>query len=723
MLDRVLGLAPHLRRKRHAASNATFLVGEREHYAVDAEAEQVLDLLDGVRTIEQVLGACVGLASPLVLELLVRLEQQGVIGPVDDTESARAAFETGAAVARAPQPAVVVIDRTTTDGDEARVVRSALEGVGLLVVSEPGPDTVSVIVATDYLAPGCVEVALAERRAGRRCFLVKPAGLRPFIGPLLSPDPGQPCARCLSHALERQRPVERLLLGGGDEDRWSSLPHAALPASVTASANLAAVELRKLLGAREGVEPRGCLWSLDLVDFELADHEVRRRPQCPECGDERLMARRGEQAIVLSSVPIAYRADGGFRRESPTRSYASLRHLVSPVLGPIAHLGPMPGRHTETRPVFSSTYFLTPRHGVEHRGFTRACAGKGRTLEQARMGALAEAIERLSSVYQGDEAVVRASVAALGSEAIHPDELQLFGRAQRASGGRNSGRHSAPPPLDGRTEIMWTPAWSLTHECRRYLPLAYCYSDVPAECMAYCRPSSNGTAAGTCLEEAILQGLLELVERDAVAMWWYGRIRRPAARISSTLAPYFDELRAEYAALGWRIWTLDLTHDLGLPVVTAVAAHERSERFALGFGCHPEADLAVSRALTELNQVFDPERMASSPWDGMEASKLACLHPDASASPVRPAPGLTSLDLRDHIMTWVGRLSERGLETIVIDKTRPDLELSVAQVVVPGLRHVWPRLGPGRLYTVPVELGWLAEPLREDQLNPLPLLV
>jgi ribosomal protein S12 methylthiotransferase accessory factor len=61
-----------------------------------------------------------------------------------------------------------------------------------------------------------------------------------------------------------------------------------------------------------------------------------------------------------------------------------------------------------------------------------------------------------------------------------------------------------------------------------------------------------------------------------------------------------------------------------------------------------------------------------------------------------------------------------GLETIVLDQSRPDLGLSVVKVIVPGLRHFWPRFAPGRLYDVPVKMGWLAEPLTEEQLNPLP---
>jgi ribosomal protein S12 methylthiotransferase accessory factor len=54
----------------------------------------------------------------------------------------------------------------------------------------------------------------------------------------------------------------------------------------------------------------------------------------------------------------------------------------------------------------------------------------------------------------------------------------------------------------------------------------------------------------------------------------------------------------------------------------------------------------------------------------------------------------------------------------VLDQTQPDLDLSVVKVIVPGLRHFWRRLGPGRLYTVPVRLGWQDRPAREEEMNP-----
>jgi len=58
-----------------------------------------------------------------------------------------------------------------------------------------------------------------------------------------------------------------------------------------------------------------------------------------------------------------------------------------------------------------------------------------------------------------------------------------------------------------------------------------------------------------------------------------------------------------------------------------------------------------------------------------------------------------------------------------LDQTRPDIGLRVVKVFVPGMRHFWARFGPGRLYDVPVAMGWVERPLTEDQLNPSHLVI
>ena len=65
----------------------------------------------------------------------------------------------------------------------------------------------------------------------------------------------------------------------------------------------------------------------------------------------------------------------------------------------------------------------------------------------------------------------------------------------------------------------------------------------------------------------------------------------------------------------------------------------------------------------------------------------------------------------------------KGLEMLVLDQTRADVGLPVVKVIVPGLRHFWARFAPGRLYDVPVQLGWLDQPLRETEFNPIPMFM
>jgi len=63
------------------------------------------------------------------------------------------------------------------------------------------------------------------------------------------------------------------------------------------------------------------------------------------------------------------------------------------------------------------------------------------------------------------------------------------------------------------------------------------------------------------------------------------------------------------------------------------------------------------------------------------------------------------------------------MEVLVLDQTRPDVGLPVVKVIVPGMRHFWARLGPGRLYDVPVQLGRLCRPTPYEELNPIPMFL
>ena len=85
--------------------------------------------------------------------------------------------------------------------------------------------------------------------------------------------------------------------------------------------------------------------------------------------------------------------------------------------------------------------------------------------------------------------------------------------------------------------------------------------------------------------------------------------------------------------------------------------------------------------------------------------------------------GLITHNVSDDVRTCVRIAASLGMEVFVLNQTRPDVGLNVVKVVVPGLRHFWARFAPGRLYDVPVKMGWLGWPTPEELLNPIPMFL
>jgi ribosomal protein S12 methylthiotransferase accessory factor len=146
------------------------------------------------------------------------------------------------------------------------------------------------------------------------------------------------------------------------------------------------------------------------------------------------------------------------------------------------------------------------------------------------------------------------------------------------------------------------------------------------------------------------------------------------------------------------------------------------------------------RAVTELNQMLSalPEEPArnGTPDNVTDPETLQWLRtatvanqpylrPDLAAPPRgRSCYGQSwSDDVTEDVRACQALVERHGMEMLVLDQTRPEIGLPVAKVIVPGLRHFWARFAPGRLYDVPVRLGWLPRALAEEELNPIPMFL
>jgi oxazoline/thiazoline synthase len=621
------------------------------------------------------------------------------------------------------------------DVNGAKELGAALTKLGVRVVK--GAADLTIVLVNDYLEARLIETNQRHLSDRSPWLLVQPSGIFPLVGPVFVPGESA-CWTCLAHRLQRNREVKTLL-------DWRQARCVA-PSPLTRNAfgqngiALASVEIARAIATGLRTELRDHIVSLDLLGSTIARHYVARRAQCQTCGDKKLInPRRAPVPIQLTSGAKLIMTSGGYRSVSSRATVARYRKHVSPLSGVVSKLERIEADLPLNTNYHAAHNFSSPAETVDdlRAGLSGGSFGKGSTSEQGEASALMEAIERYSGIYQGNEIrVTRRFTDFAPGEAILPNDVLLFSDAQYRRGHSHAGEANEvtpiAPPFDPSAKIEWSPVWSLRHERFKYLPTSFLYffyngDSAPA---GRIHADSNGCAAGNTLEEAIVQGFLELIERDSYAIWWYNRLQRPGVDLGQVDDSYVRDLQAQLAATGRRVWMLNITSDLGIPSFVAISHAVENERelIEFGSGSHFDARIAALRSLTELNQFLslglaggrDPGSASHDADKPLNLRDHPYLTPNnESLAPFDLSPKFGNLDTRAQVMACVNLVKRAGLDFLVLDQTRPDIEVPVVRVIVPGLRHFYRRFAPGRLYDVPVKLGWRDRPIPESELNPV----
>ena len=742
-------LAPHLQ-FRDIGDQRTLLVAESFNTLLHGKLYcELLPFVDGRRPQDEIVAALAGAhAATDVLAALGSLAARGyVVSAEHGMDPGRAAYWSSLGASPRWVEQRLAESCVAVDGDEGRLIRR-LEESGARVRAE-APE-LTVFVCEDYLESRFAEVNRRQLEARAPWTLVRPRGIEALFGPIFRADARGPCWDCLACRLRSHQEVHSFLRAvAGEEAAFK--PSAADPTVLEALYGLIAAEVVKWLVLDESAPLHEQAVAMHVGTFATSSHRVVRRPQCPACGDEALhRPDRPPVPLSLKASPKAHVNSGGARTVAPEATLAQYRHLVSPISGVVTWLA----RTTDETDSWLHVYWAGSNLGMRSRSLSSLrrslrskSAGKGSTRAQSEVSALCEAVERYSGAFQGDEIRVCKPFAELasGDEAIHPNDAQLFSDEQldnaKSINARGHPYNIVPPRLDPDAEIDWTPVWSLTQGRHRYLPTSMLYSMAPEQR----GPSdliadSNGCAAGNTVEEAILQGFYELVERDAFGIWWYNRLRVPAVDLASFGDEYLASAADYYLRFERDLWMLDVTSDIGIPAFVALSRrpHAKTEDIIYGAGAHADPRTAALRAVCELNQCLtwlprsgsrDGRPMIDDPvalrwWRTARLADCSWLAPaaDVPLGEASRSPVIESTDMRDDVEHCRALVEARGMEFLVLDQTRPDIGMPVVRVVVPGMRHFWARFAPGRLYDVPVSLGLRERPLDEADLNPVPVI-
>lgn len=316
--------------------------------------------------------------------------------------------------------------------------------------------------------------------------------------------------------------------------------------------------------------------------------------------------------------------------------------------------------------------------------------GKGLEDEAARASAVMEAIERSVATNPVCDVTTQSlrSLRSAGQSATTLDCLL--------------GQTANPVELD--EPIDWARASDLLTGGNVWVPFEAVHLDRTVASPRYWQ-SSDGLASGNTLEEAILHGLLERVERDALTLWQVtSAARRYGSRIEPESIPNgeLQEILSRIRNAGQDVALFDITSDLGIPCVAALLGPKEPCRVpplryvdvTLGAGSATSPVLAAARAVTEAVQ----SRMtfiSGARDDLMPETFNRVLHPETVAAfDARPSRGLGDMPMlhvtstAEAIRAILGRLQAQGItEIYAVDITPQWLPVFVAKLLVPQLEN------------------------------------
>ena len=309
---------------------------------------------------------------------------------------------------------------------------------------------------------------------------------------------------------------------------------------------------------------------------------------------------------------------------------------------------------------------------------TRKQMGKGATAEQAEASAVMELAERFSffSFTADHRHFFTATYRDVKEKALP------FASIARSVHDRSEDLEAARKVFE-TLPLQWTPAFNLTRQVETLVPFNWFYAI----------NEFNGPSAGNCVEEALSQGICEVVERHTSSLVSHQRLHRPAIDLASVTDPVITAMIHKYRQAGVRLFATDFTLDMGIPTVGVLAYDPstfpaRSE-IVWTAGTTPNPEKALSRALTEVAQLAGDFNSGSNyvasglpKFTRLEQADFV-MEPPTTVS-IGDLPDISDENIRVEVENCIEALSRSDLEVLVIDTRHPVLQVPAFYTIIPG---------------------------------------
>jgi len=309
---------------------------------------------------------------------------------------------------------------------------------------------------------------------------------------------------------------------------------------------------------------------------------------------------------------------------------------------------------------------------------TKKQMGKGATPQQSEASAVMELAERYSffSFYKNPKNFFIKKYRDIKDRAI---SFEMIARSV----------HDDSDDLEISRKIFedlplkWTHAFNLTRNQEVAIPFNWFFTI----------NEFNGPSAGNCVEEAISQGICEIVERHVSSIISRKRLNMPAINADSATDPMVVEMIQKYRNNGVKFYISDFSLDMGIPSVGVLAYDPLNfpakSEIVWTAGTTPDPEKALSRALTEVAQLAGDFNTGSN-YVASGLPKFTKVE-DADFI-IRPGKKIDINTLSDisnenikvEVQNLISALSKKSMEVIVVNTMHPLLEIPAFYTIIPG---------------------------------------
>ena len=317
--------------------------------------------------------------------------------------------------------------------------------------------------------------------------------------------------------------------------------------------------------------------------------------------------------------------------------------------------------------------------------------GKGISKDHAKASAMMEGFERYSAERQNSDETIIATPNEIGryGDYIDPKSLNL------------------PKDFEKKDisdiNLEWSKSKDIISGNEYYIPTNAIFhpyaSDSNAESLF--KSNTNGLASGNILDEAILHGMLEVIERDAWSIFELTHKNYAQIDIESIESELILDIINKFESEGIKIKLMDFTADIKIPTIAASADDTITKDaglLTLGMGTHLDPEVAILRALTEVAQsratqingaredTVRADFAREAGYERMKRINKYYFKDEEEKICLSDIENKSTSSITKDIEIVKNELTANDIEKILyVDLTRPEIDVSVVRVVIPEM--------------------------------------